>query len=125
MKMYVNKSKNGIIINVGVGLKNEMIGVLIKLMVWGILVRVIVSAVRHAKLTNIVKLTNIIKNCSCKKRLFGKLALAYEDELLNLTETSFVDKNVWHEKITALFRLLHYYLHAIFFSLLQTHWLKK
>ena len=54
----------------------------------------IVSAVRHAKLTNIVKLTNIIKNCSCKKRLFGKLALAYEDELLNLTETSFVDKKV-------------------------------
>ena len=27
-------------------------------------------------------------NCSCKKRLFGKLVLEYEDEILNTTETS-------------------------------------
>ena len=28
-----------------------------------------------------------IKNCSCKKGRFGKLALACEDEILNKTET--------------------------------------
>ena len=35
-----------------------------------------------------------IKNCSCKQRLFGKLALACEDEILNITETSLNDKKV-------------------------------
>ena len=30
MKMYVTKSKNGIIMNVGVNVKNQMIGVLVK-----------------------------------------------------------------------------------------------
>ena len=29
-----------------------------------------------------------IENCSWKKHLFGKLVLAYEDEILNTTETS-------------------------------------
>ena len=32
------------------------------------------------------------KNCSCKKRLIGKLVLVREDELLNTTETSPDDK---------------------------------
>ena len=35
-----------------------------------------------------------ITNCSCKKRLFGKLVLKREDEILNTTETSLVDKKV-------------------------------
>ena len=39
-----------------------------------------------------------IKNCSCKKCLFGKLALACEDEILNITETSLNDKKVTCEK---------------------------
>ena len=29
-----------------------------------------------------------IKNCSCEKRLFGKLELAWEDEILNKSENS-------------------------------------
>ena len=33
-----------------------------------------------------------IKNCSCKKRLFGKLELVCDDEILNTTETSLDDK---------------------------------
>ena len=33
-----------------------------------------------------------IKNCCWEKRLFGKLVLAYEDEILNTTETSLFDK---------------------------------
>ena len=37
-------------------------------------------------------------NCSCKKRLFGKLVLEYEDEILNTTETSPDDKKKKHEK---------------------------
>ena len=28
------------------------------------------------------------KNCSCEKRLIGKLVLACDDEMLNTTETS-------------------------------------
>ena len=35
-----------------------------------------------------------IKNCSCKKRLIGKLVLVCEDEILNITETSLDDKKV-------------------------------
>ena len=34
-----------------------------------------------------------IKNCLYKKCLFGKLVLACENEILNRTETSLVDKN--------------------------------
>ena len=33
-----------------------------------------------------------IKNCSCKKHLFGKLVIACEDEILNTTETSLAAK---------------------------------
>ena len=32
------------------------------------------------------------KKCSCKKRLFDKLVLTYEDQMLNTTETSLDDK---------------------------------
>ena len=32
------------------------------------------------------------KNCSCEKRLFGKLVSACEDEILNTTEPSHDDK---------------------------------
>ena len=35
-----------------------------------------------------------IRNCSCEKRLFGKLVLVCEDEMLNTTETSLDDKKV-------------------------------
>ena len=40
-----------------------------------------------------------VKNCSCKKGRFGKLALACEDEILNKTETWFDHKKVTCEKI--------------------------
>ena len=35
-----------------------------------------------------------IKSCSCKKYIFGKLVSAREDEMLNTTENSFVDKKI-------------------------------
>ena len=35
-----------------------------------------------------------IRNCSCEKRLLGKLVLVCEDEMLNTTETSLDDKKV-------------------------------
>ena len=35
-----------------------------------------------------------IKYRSCKKLLLCQLVLAYENEILNLTDTSLVDKNV-------------------------------
>ena len=42
------------------------------------------------------------KNCSCEKRLVGKLVLAYEDEILNITETSLDDKKGTWEKSNCL-----------------------
>ena len=39
-----------------------------------------------------------IKNCSCEKRLFGKLVTACEDQILNTTETSIDYKEVVREK---------------------------
>ena len=39
------------------------------------------------------------QNCSCKKRLIGKLVLACENEILNTTKTPLDDKNVTCEKI--------------------------
>ena len=43
-----------------------------------------------------------INNCSCEKRLIGKLDLACEDEILNTTETSL------DEKVIVLFTLFHW-----------------
>ena len=53
IKVYVIQSKNGIMMNIGVNVKNSMIGVLLKIIICGILVRVIVSVIRHEKLSNI------------------------------------------------------------------------
>ena len=57
-----------------------MIGVLAKVIIYGIVVCMIVSVLMHVKLIN--------NNCSCKKRLFGKLVLACDDGKLNTTKTS-------------------------------------
>ena len=48
-----------------------------------------------------------IKNCFCKKYLFGKLVLVCQDEILNTTETSLDDKKVACTKINVLFTLFH------------------
>ena len=53
MKLQVIQSKNGIIINIGVSIKNTMIGILEKSVTCRILVRVTVSAINHVKLMNI------------------------------------------------------------------------
>ena len=50
-----------------------MIRVLEKVIICGILVCVIMNVIKHVQLANI----QIIKNCSCEKRLIGKLALEY------------------------------------------------
>ena len=53
MKSYVIQSKNGILMNVGVRVKNQMTGVLLKIIIYGILVCAIVNVIRHVKLMNI------------------------------------------------------------------------
>ena len=45
----------------------------------GILVCVIENVIRQVKIDKY----SDIKNCSCVKRLFGKLALSWEDDILN------------------------------------------
>ena len=49
-----------------------------------------------------------IRNCSYEKRLFGKLVLAWEDEILNATETSSSDEKVTCIKIIVLLTLFHW-----------------
>ena len=92
--MYVIQSKNGIVINVGVSVENEMIEVLEKMIVCEILVNRIFSC-------KINKYLNM-KNCSCKKRLIVKLVLEYEDEILNATKTSLDDTKETRDEINCL-----------------------
>ena len=60
-----------------------MIGILVKMVICGILVRVIVSETRHVKLEYLD-----IENCSCEKHLFDKLVLVCEGEMSNITEAT-------------------------------------
>ena len=46
-KMFVIKSKNGNIMNFGVSVSNNMVGVLVKMIIFGILPRVILNMVRE------------------------------------------------------------------------------
>ena len=73
--------------NVSVSVKNLITRVLVKRVIFGILVHVIWSVIKHVKLIN-------IKNYSCEKRLAGKLVLECQDEILNTTETILYDKKV-------------------------------
>ena len=57
MKVYVIRNINGIIMNVCVIVKTEMIWVFVKMVICGILVYVIVRVIRHVKYID-------IKNCS-------------------------------------------------------------
>ena len=79
-KMYVIQSKNEIIINLTVNVKNYVTKILLKVITYVILGRVIVNIRKHAKLMNIQILIDV--NCSFEKHLIGKLVLKHEDEIL-------------------------------------------
>ena len=49
-KILRNSSKNGIMLNVDVSVKNQMIGVLVKKVICGFLAREIVNGIKHVKL---------------------------------------------------------------------------
>ena len=66
--------------DVGVSVKPQIIGVFVKKIVYEIHVRLIVSVIKEYL---------DIVNCSCEK--LGKLELAFEDEILNKSETSLVN----------------------------------
>ena len=57
--------------NFGVSVKNETIGVLVKIIICGILARLIASVTMHVKLMSLNT-----KTCSCEERLPNKLVLA-------------------------------------------------
>ena len=78
MKVYVIESKNGIMMSVGVSVKNQMIVGLVKMIICGILVHLI-------KINKYLD----IKNCSYEK-LLGKLVLAYEGDILSKTASLLV-----------------------------------
>ena len=52
-EVCVIRSKNGIMMNVSMSVKNQMIGVLAKMIIYEILARVIVRVIKHVKWTNI------------------------------------------------------------------------
>ena len=52
MKVYVIQSKNGIMMTVGMIVNNYMFGILMKSIICGILARVILNVITHAKLMN-------------------------------------------------------------------------
>ena len=72
--------------NASVSAKNQMIGVLVKMVICGILVCVI-------EFNKACKIDEYLdtENCSCEKCLIDKLVLERENEILNTTETSFDD----------------------------------
>ena len=49
-KIVCNSNKNGIMMNVDVSVKNQMIGVLVKKVICGFLAREIVNGIKHVKL---------------------------------------------------------------------------
>ena len=84
-EVYVIESKNGIKMKVGVFVKNQMIGLLGKMIISGFLVHLIASVIRHLKLTNI----QILKIVHVKNVYF---VLEFEDEIVNTAETSLMIK---------------------------------
>ena len=85
MKVYVIRNINGIMMNVCVIVKTEMIWVFVKMVICGILVYVIVRVTRRVKYID-------IKNCSWEKHPFGKLVLACEDKILNILKSHLIIK---------------------------------
>ena len=67
LKEHVIQSKNGIIMNVGVSIKNQMIVVLAKMIKCRFLACVIVNVRKHVKLINI----QVLKIALGKKRAVG------------------------------------------------------
>ena len=74
-----------------------------------------------------------IKNCSFEKRLFGKLVLANEDEMLNTTETSTDDKKVTREKSNCLIHTISVVIICLLLIVISIscyynytkHWIRK
>ena len=52
IKICFTQNKTRININADVSVKNRMIGVFVKIIIYGILVRVVLMAIRHVKLMN-------------------------------------------------------------------------
>ena len=53
VKMYLIKSEIGITINLDENVKNSLIGVFVKMIIFGIIVHVVVSVVKYAQMLNI------------------------------------------------------------------------
>ena len=92
--------------NVGVSVKNQMIGVLSKI-ICQILVYVIVSVLKRVKLTT----TQILKIVHTKN-VIGKLALECEDEISNTAKKETYKKN------NCLIHRFHQHLYACYYQLL-------
>ena len=97
MKVYLILNKNGIMMNIGVSVI-KLDNNLVKNIICWILSTCDCKCNKNCKNDEYLD----IKNCSCEKRLFGKLALACENEKLITTETSLNNRKVACEKSNCL-----------------------
>lgn len=96
IKVHVIKSKNEIIMNGGVSVKNYMIEVLVKINICAVLGNVNVNVIKcNFKIVEHLDITN----CYCEKRLIGKLVPECEKKILNTTENLLNDKKSSISKI--------------------------
>ena len=100
MKVYVNQSKNRIMINFGMSIKNYMIAVLEKMIV----ICGILPSTCDCECNKEYKIDKYldIKDCSCKKFIIDKLALECDTSqtLLNNKKVTFENRNCHIRKIS-------------------------
>ena len=92
-----------------------MVGVLVQMIIYEIPVRVILNVVAHVKLMDI-QINLFRKNYSCEKRLFDKLVLMCEDEILNATET------LPGKKVAICEKYFIQIIHIALFTFFTFHW---
>ena len=98
IEVHEIQRKNGIIMNIVVSANCQMIGILVKMIIFGILVPAIVSVISPSKLTNVQTLE--------VAHLFGKLVLICVGEILDTTETTLDDKKLIFQKILLIHTIL-------------------
>lgn len=104
MELCVTQNKKGTMINVDTNVKNQIIGVFVKIIVFE-------SQYVGCECDKTCKYDEYLdfKNCSCEECFFNKLVVAGRDQILNITRAAtIVNKKAMNEKLIAFFALFHY-----------------
>lgn len=114
MELGVTQNKKGIMINVDTNVKNQIIGVPVKIIVFE-------SQYTGRDCDRTCKYDEYLdfKNCSCEKCFFNKLVVAGRDQILYITTAAtIVNKKAMNEKLIAFFTLFHYQLYVCYYQFL-------